>query len=298
MGKVAGVLVDDAQWARRAPSSGLRGLAHVADAGRECLGAVRPEGIRGQELAVVLEMRAAPGRIHDDLRVASGEGVDVEPRELPRPLTVAGVRMQGAAAHLLLRHADPQSVAFEQAHGRTLGLAERFAHDAAGEDARFRLGPLRATECGALAARRERRRPAETAGEARGEPSQADPTGEPSDPTEERESSAIRDRVEHRANDRAVRFALPQDFARAFHDPAEGHARPARCLARTTAQARLEVPDRRRARRVSACHDAADQLNATARRVRLLTANAIGPAIVQTQATRDARGEIAWSHMG
>ncbi len=208
--------------------------------------------------------------------------------------------MQRAAAPLLLRHAHPQAVALEQSHGRTLGLAEGFAHDAAGEDARIRLGPLRSPECGALPTRRERRRPAETAGEARGEPSEAEPPGEPSDPTEERKSSAIRDRIEHRAHDRAIRFALPQDLARAFHDPAEGDARRARCLARATDQARLEVPDHGRwgLRPPRTPHKLADQLNATARRVRLLTENAIGRAIVQAEPARDARGEIVGSYMG
>jgi hypothetical protein len=45
-------------------------------------------------------------------------------------------------------------------------------------------------------------------------------------------------------------------------------------------------------------HELADELNAPARRVRLLTENAIGRAIVQAQPARDARGEIVWSDVG
>jgi hypothetical protein len=48
----------------------------------------------------------------------------------------------------------------------------------------------------------------------------------------------------------------------------------------------------RRARRRGRGHELADQLDATARRVRLLAEDAVGGAIVETQPARDARGEI------
>ena len=107
-------------------------------------------------------MRTAPGRVDHDLRIAPGERVDVEARQLARAFAVAGVRMQRTAADLLFRHAHPQAVAFEQSHGRTLGLPEGLTHDAAGEDACLRVGSLRTPERRALPRRREGRRPPET----------------------------------------------------------------------------------------------------------------------------------------
>ena len=60
---------------------------------------------------------------------------------------------------------------------------------------------------------------------------------------------------------------------------------------------RLEVTDGRFARRRRSRDDGADQLDASARRVRLLAEDAVRRTIVETQPARDARGEILGADM-
>jgi len=106
-------------------------------------------------MAVILKMRAASGRVDHHLRVVARERVDVQPSELSGALALAGVRMQSAAAGLLLGNADDVAIAFEQAHGGALRVSERFAHDAAGEDAHVGALTIDSAEGRALRRRRQ-----------------------------------------------------------------------------------------------------------------------------------------------
>ena len=107
----------------------------------------------------------------------------------------------------------------------------------------------------------------------------------------------MRDGVERRTRDGVATLTLPQHLARAFHDPAERHAGRTRRLACATDQAGLEVLDGRRARRIGAPDDGADQLDPPTRRVGFVFEDAVGGAIVQAEATRDARGQILGTNM-
>src|SRR5712692_9461752 len=104
---MAGVLVDDAQRTRRRSRLWLGDLAQVADARSERASAIRPHGIFREHLAVRLEVCTAARGVHDDRHVRSRERVDVEAGELARAFTVSRVRVERAAADLLLRRGDP-----------------------------------------------------------------------------------------------------------------------------------------------------------------------------------------------
>src|SRR2546425_3652531 len=61
--EVAGILVRDPDGPGGAPGTRLQDLAEIADARREPLRTVGPGGVVGEELAVVLHVRAAAGGV-------------------------------------------------------------------------------------------------------------------------------------------------------------------------------------------------------------------------------------------
>ena len=296
--EVTGVLVHDANGPPGAPRTGLHDLADVADPGRECLGSISPQGIAAEDVPVVLQVRAAPRRVDDHLRIATGKSIDVEARELARAFAVAGVRMQGTAAGLLLGDADDQSAALQDAHGRALGLSEGLAHDAAREDAHIGALAVDAAERRSFRASRQRRGPADAAGQASGHPRETKARADVRETGRERETSRPRHGVERGPRECSAVLAILQDLARALHDPTERHTRWARGLARTAHQTRLEVIDGRVARRGRTRDDRADQLDPSARRVRLIAQDAIGRAIVEAETAGDTRREILGAHRG
>jgi glycolate dehydrogenase FAD-linked subunit len=298
VGKVAGVLVDHADRPPGACRDRLHDLAHVADPRGEGFRPIGPKRIVAEDVPVVLQVGAASRGVDDHLPIATGKGVDVEAGELARAFAVAGVGVQGAAARLLLGDAHDMAVSLEETHGRALGVSERLAHDAAGEDAHVRAVTVDAAEGSALRWRGKRCRPPEAAGQPRGEPREPETRTDVGKTRRERETPRSRDRVERRPRERTTVFALPQDLARAFHDPPERHARRTRGLARAADEARLQMPDRRFARRYGTRDDRADQLNAAARRISLVPQHAISRAIVETEPARDAGSEIFRADVG
>ena len=297
MREVAGVLIHDAQLPRDPIGPRSHKLGRIAHARREGPTAQRPRGILVEHVAVRFQVRAAARRVHHDGKVTARERIDVETRELACLLAVTGVRVQRAAAELLDRRGHAAPVALEHPHGRALGLAERLAHHASGEESDVGIVVLGERERRALGTRREGTEPRESAW--------ADPArqrGQPGTPSEirqlrhERQTSTVRDGVEAEPSDRPLDAALGtplgEHFTRALHDPPERHAGRARGLARAAHQARIEMAGERRARRRGRGHELADELDATARRVRLLAEDAVGGAIVEAQPARDAGGEI------
>jgi len=296
--EMAGVLVDDADRPAGASRNRFRDLADVAHAGRERFGAVRPERITGEDVSVVLEMSAAAGGIDDNLPFATRKGIDVEARELARALPVARVRVQGAAAGLLLGDADDMPVALEETHGSALGGSEGLAHDASREDADVGAFTVDAAERRALGRRREGRRPTEPPGQPSRKTREAQPRADVGETCRKSETTRARDGFERGTRERPAAVPLPQNLARSFHDPTERHTRRARGLTRAAHQTRFEMLDGGIARRGRARDDHTDQLNASARRVRLVAQHPVRGAIVQAEATRDASREILGADMG
>ena len=146
-------------------------------------------------------MSSTTGRVHDDLRVAPGERVDVVAGELASALALAGMGVQRAAAGLLVGYGHRFAVGFEDAHGRPLGLAEGFAHHAAGKERRRRAGPVDALERRAFACRRERRGPGDASPEGTREAEQPYATREVREPREPGQASAVRDGIERRTTE-------------------------------------------------------------------------------------------------
>ena len=298
VGQVTRVLVHDPKRFSRARRDGLHDLADVTDPRSERPGTIRPQRVVGEDVPVVLEVGAAARRVYDHLRLVTGKGIDVEPGELAGAVAVTGVRVQGAAAGLLFGNADHMPIALEKPHGGALGVAERLAHDAAREEAHVGARMVDPAERGTFGRRRERRGPAEAPGEPRGETCETEPRAEVGQTCRDSETTWTRDRVERRAREPAAILALAQHLARAFHDPAERHAGRARGLAGAADEARLEMADGRLARRGGTRDDRSDELNASARRIRLVVQNAIGGAIVETQPARNAGGEILRADVG
>lgn len=111
----------------------------------------------------------------------------------------------------------------------------------------------------------------------------------------------MRDRRKTRALEQATRSArraaLVQHFASAFHDPPERHTRGTRGLAGTADQTTTEVTFELVVRRALRGDQHADELDAAARRVRLVPEHTVRRAVVQTEATRDARGQVLGAHV-
>jgi len=296
--EVTRVLVDDPDRPLSARWNGLHDLADIADSGGKGLGAVRPERIPAEDVAVVLQVGAAPRGVDHHLGIATRKGIDVVAGELARAFALPRVRVQGAAAGLLPGDGHDVPIPLEKMHGRSLGVSERLPHDAAREDADVRTLALDAPERRALRRRGKGSSPPETAGQSRGQPREAETRTEIGQARREGQPPGTRDRVEGRSREGTAVFALAQDLAGAFHDPTERHARGTRGLARAADEARLEMADGRLARRGRTRDDRADQLNASARRIRLVPQHSIGRAIVETEPARDARGEILGADMG
>src|SRR5439155_5903194 len=296
--QMAGVLVDDADRPTSASWNLFRDLADVAYARRERLGAVRPERIASENVSVVLEMRAAAGGVDDDLPFATRKGIDVEARELARAFPVPGVRVQGAAAGLLLGDADDMSVALEETHGGALGISEGLEHDASREHADIGAFTVDTAEGRALGRSREGRRPTDPPGQPSRKTREAQPRADVGETCREGETPWARDRLERGTRERPAIVPLPQNLARSLHDPTERHARRARGLARAAHQTRFEMLDGGVARRGRARDDLADQLNASARRVCLVAQRPVRGAIVRAEAARDARREILGADVG
>ena len=292
VGEMAGVLVSDADRPAGARRNRLHDLADIADTRGEPFRAIGPERIAAEDVAVVLEVGAASRGVDDDLPLATGKGVNVVARELTRSFAVAGVGVQRAAAGLLLGDAHHMSVSLEKADGRALGVAERLAHDAARKDAHVGVITVDAAKRSSLRWRGKRSGPPDPAGQPRGESREPESRTDVGKTRREREAPRTRHRVERGSRERATAFSLSQDLARALHDPTKGHARWTRGLARAADKARLKMLDGGLARCGRTRDDRADQLNASARRIGLVTQHAIRRAIVQTEPARDARGEI------
>ena len=290
--EMASILVHDADRPASADRNRFRDLADVPHASRERSGAVRPERIAGEDVSVVLEMRAAAGGVDDDLPFAPRKGIDVEARELARAFPIAGVRVQGAAAGLLPGDADDMSLALEETYGGALGISEGLAHDASREDADVGAFTVDTAEGRALGRSREGGRPTEPPGQPSCKTRETQPRADVGETCRECEAPWARDRLERGTRERPAVVPLPEDLARALHDPTERHTRRARGLTRAAHQTRFEMLDGRIARRGRARDDHADQLNASARRVRLVAQHPVRGAIVQAEAARDARREI------
>src|SRR5438552_8522439 len=240
---MAGVLIDHPQRPRATHGPRAQDLRQVANPRSERLRALRPRWIGLQMVAVRLEMRPAAGGVDHDLRVATGERVDVVARQLASALAIARVRVEGAAAGLLLRRAHDVAVVFEDPNRRSLGVPERLAHHAPGEKRRVRLVALDASESASFAGWRKRRRPCEPPADDHRESREAATPREIGKAGEDRELSRVRDRVERGSPGGPGRptGSRAQVLARAFHDPAEGHPRWTRGLASTPDKTRLEM---------------------------------------------------------
>src|SRR2546422_731958 len=152
MREMAGVLIHDADRPRGIQRPGLDDLAQVPDARRRRPGALGPRLVVREELAVRLHVRAATRGVHDDRGVAPREGVDVEARELARPLAFTGVGVKSAAAGLLDRQRERiEPGATQRPRQRTgrLALAQHLArpfHDPAEGHAGGTRGLARAAD--------------------------------------------------------------------------------------------------------------------------------------------------------
>ena len=229
MREVAGVLVHDAQRTRGPIGPRPRDLRRVAHARAERATALRPRRILLEHVAVGLQVRAAACRVHDDRKVVAREGVDVQPRKLPRVLAVAGMRVQRTAAHLLNGGGDTMPIALEDSHGRSLGLTERLAHHAPSEQAHVSVRAFRQREWHTFGAWSERTEPPKaTRTDAPREHGQPAAHDEIAELRHDGEPTRTRDGLEadppHRALDRARGAALGEHFSSAFHDPAERNA--------------------------------------------------------------------------
>src|SRR3712207_4570839 len=110
MDQVAGLLEGHAAADRpEAPleRQGGQQLADVDDATRELLGPLGPERLGPQQLGVLLQRRAAAGRVDDDVVDAEVEKrADVPPSKLAGHLPLAAVDVEGTAAGLDSRDDD------------------------------------------------------------------------------------------------------------------------------------------------------------------------------------------------
>src|SRR5439155_10903295 len=100
-------------------------FGRVLDLRCESRGPGRPRWVVLQEPAVLLHRGAAARRVHDH-RVGGGpfERRDVASREIARELTLAGMRVQGAAAGLVERRDHFDAIAGEDPRRRRVRLAE------------------------------------------------------------------------------------------------------------------------------------------------------------------------------
>jgi hypothetical protein len=114
-------------------------LAHIAHARGEGDGPILPFRIAGEELAVLLERRAAACRV-DDVHVGAAvlEGRDVALREGSSARHLAGVNRDRTAAALSRGDDDAHAGGVENAHGRLVPRREGDLHDAAGMQERGR----------------------------------------------------------------------------------------------------------------------------------------------------------------
>jgi glycolate oxidase len=292
VGEMTRVLVHDADGPPGAPRNGFHDLADVADPRGEGLRAISPERIVAEDMTVVLQVGATSRRVHHHFPLATGKGIDVVASELARAFAIAGVSVQCTAARLLFRDAHDMPVPLEKTHGRTLCVPERLPHDAAREDADVRAFTVDAAEGRALRRRRKGGSPSNSAGEPRGEPGEAQTRTDIGKTRRDREAPRSRHCVERRARERTAALAVPEDLARALHDPTERNARRACGLASAAHKARLQMLHGRCARSGRTRDDRADQLNASPRRISLIPEHAIGGAIVETESARDACREI------
>src|SRR5207237_6632972 len=150
----------------------------------------------------------------------------------------------------------------------------------------------------ALGRSRERRRPTEPPGQASRKTCETQPRADVRKACRESETPRARDRLERGTRERPAAVPFPQNLARSLHDPAERNTRRARSLTRAAHQTRFEMLDGGIARHGRARDDRSDQLNASARGVRLVAQPPVRRAIVQAEAARDARREILGADMG
>ena len=116
---------------RRRSGSGEQ-LGNVADPGCQLRGATRIRRVIDEQLAVFLQHRPAPRGVDADVRRARAEeGIDVGPREAPRPVRIPGVHVQGPAAPLSGRGPKDVVVGEQHPRGRAIGFGEQPLHDAA-----------------------------------------------------------------------------------------------------------------------------------------------------------------------
>src|SRR5206468_13086070 len=108
-------------------------------------------------------------------------------RQLARALPLAGVNVKRAAAGLLLRRRDAMALLLQEPDRRAVGLAERLAHHASGEDRDVGIRSLAAAEGRALRPRRERCRPPQTAAEPHPQANEPEPVRDVGESSEKRE---------------------------------------------------------------------------------------------------------------
>ena len=210
--QVAGVLVGHLRRhraGRRLRGQRGDGLAEVADPGAERLRPLRPGRVVGQQLAVLLEGRAAAGRVDDDpLGVRPLERLDVLSRQPLRRLALAGVDVERAAADLVFWQVDVAAGPGQDADRRAVRLGEGDAHDAAGEEgdpllerrrapARCRAARRSATRCAAAAPRPRRggRAGASSSPDARTSRWRPEPLVQPEQAREERQPLGVREQL-------------------------------------------------------------------------------------------------------
>ena len=130
--QVTGRVVGDVERQRRRPGAGPRS-ASSSDTSRT-LAANAGGGLVAEQVAVVLEQRAAAGAVDHDVVRPVRERAHVLPRQRLRRGAVAGVLVQRAAAGLARDLDHPIAVGLQRAPGRVVHVAEERVHDAAAEE--------------------------------------------------------------------------------------------------------------------------------------------------------------------
>ena len=240
---------------------------------------------------VILEMRAAAGRVGDDVVVAGQVLLELAGARDPL-LEPAGVRVQRAAAALRARDVDVEAVGVQNARRRGVDVAEDDARDAAGEQRHLRSvvrqvlrRPLR---------RRPRRRDLLQRPQRAGRRQLAEEQrrAQPPPVRKHREDAGADEPVE-----RPPPVVALDVVARLLDQPVVLHPGRTRADAGHAAEAAVEVLDHRVGQIDRAVDEALHQIDPSARRVHLLVPERVRRAGRQAEAAVDAVGDQLGLHI-
>jgi hypothetical protein len=222
-------------------------LGDIADAARDGERAITPRRVVGEQVTVLLHHRPTAGRVrHDDVGAAASERADIASGERPRPVEVAGVGMQRAAASLAGRAREREPVCRQHAFGGPVRVSEQSFHHAPAEhgDALACGAPVRRVagrrdgRPGALEHREGEAGAPRQAGEQSRESRRSD---EPRDAEDHRAKPVVGHHCEHESGDRRDRPAHGDGRARRLEQGAVRHAARARGLAAPTSEAAVDM---------------------------------------------------------